>query len=178
MEVRIENIPIDELSPHPDNLRIYGENPYVWNLVTSIKEHGLLRPIVIDQDKRIIDGVRRWTASMNLELETVPCETREFEDKDSAISAILNYNIYRHKTPRQIFNESREVKRIETERARKRQEATRFGSEKGDAEVGGAEGNVRDIVASFFKMGRSKFKELETVFESEDVYSGDSGESG
>jgi len=170
LEVRIENIPIDELSPHPDNLRIYGENPYVLDLVTSIKEHGLLRPIIIDQDKRIIDGVRRWTASKNLELETVPCEIKEFEDKDSAISAILNYNIYRHKTPRQVFNESREVKRIETEKARKRQEATRFGSEKGNAEVGGTEGNVRDIVASFFKMGRSKFKELETVFESEDVY--------
>ncbi len=88
MEVRIENIPTGELTPHPDNVRIYGENPYVWDLVTSIKEHGLLRPIVIDQDKRIINGVRRWTASKNLELETVPCEIKEFRDKDSAISAI------------------------------------------------------------------------------------------
>ena len=77
MEVRVENIPIDELSPHPNNLRIYGENPYVGDLVTSIKEHGLLRPIIIDQDKLIIDGVRRWTASKTLGLETVPCEVKE-----------------------------------------------------------------------------------------------------
>ena len=83
MEVRIENIPIDELSPHPDNLRIYGENPNVWDLVTSIREQGLLRPIIIDQDKRIIDGVRRWMASKKLKMETVPCEIRELGNGDS-----------------------------------------------------------------------------------------------
>ena len=119
MEVRVENIPIDDLSPHPDNLRIYGEDPYVGDLVTSIKEHGLLRPIIIDQDKRIIDGVRRWTASKNLKMKTVPCEIKEF-DEESAISAILTYNRYRQKTPRQIFNESQELKKIETEKAQKR----------------------------------------------------------
>lgn len=82
MEVRIENIPIDELSPHPDNLRIYGENPYVGDLVTSIRDQGLLRPIIIDQDKRIIDGVRRWTAIKTLGFKTVPCEIRELGNED------------------------------------------------------------------------------------------------
>ena len=47
MKVRIEKIPTVELSPHPDNLRIYGENPYVGDLIKSIEEHGLLRPIII-----------------------------------------------------------------------------------------------------------------------------------
>ena len=157
MEVRVENTPIDELFPHPDNLRIYGENPYVGDLVTSIKEHGLLRPIIIDQDKRIIDGVRRWTASKTLGLETVPCEIKELGDEESAISAILTYNRYRQKTPRQVFNESRELKRIETEKAQKRM--------KGGVPIS-AQGHekVRDIVSSYFDMGHTKFGELESVY--------------
>ena len=53
-------------------------------------------------------------------METVPCEIRELGNEDSAISAILTYNRYRQKTPRQIFNESRELKRMETEKAQKR----------------------------------------------------------
>ncbi len=122
MEVRIENIPTGELTPHPDNVRIYGEDPYIGDLLKSINEWGLLNPIVIDQDKRIIDGVRRWTATKTLKLETVPCKIRELKNEDSDISAILNYNRYRQKTPRQIFNESRELKRIETEKISKSEE--------------------------------------------------------
>lgn len=163
MEVRIENIPTGELNPHPDNLRIYGDDPYVGDLIKSIKEHGILRSIIIDQDKRIIDGVRRWQASKILELETVPCETREFENEDSAISAILTYNRYRQKTPRQIFNESREFKRIETEKAQKRKRGEVPISAQGKAKV-------RDIVSSYFDMGHTKFEELETVFEAENIY--------
>ena len=143
MEVRIENIPTGELAPHPDNLRIYGDDPYVGDLIASIKEHGILRPIIIDQDKRIIDGVRRWTASKTLGLETVPCEVKELGDEDSAISAILTYNRYRQKTPRQIFNESRELKRLETEKAKKRMK------KKSGVPISaqGVKGQVRDVVA-------------------------------
>jgi len=89
---KIENIPTGELAPHPANLQIYGENQYVGDLVTSIREWGILHPIIIDQDKRIIDGVRRWMAAKALKLETVPCEIKEFENEDSSISAILTYN--------------------------------------------------------------------------------------
>ena len=147
MEVKIESISTGELVPHPANIRIYGKDQYIGDLLKSIEDCGILSPIIIDQDRRIIDGVRRWTASKVLELETVPCEIREFVNEDSAVSAILAYNRYRQKTPKQVFNESRELKRIETERARQRQEATRFGSANGYAEFGGTEGEVREIVS-------------------------------
>ncbi len=165
MEVRIENIPIGELTPHPDNLRIYGDNLYVGDLVTSIKEHGLLRPLIIDQDKLIIDGVRRWTALKILKMKNVPCEIRELGDEKSVISAILAYNRYRQKTPRQIFNESRELKRMETEKAKKRMK-----KKKGTPISAQVKAEVRDIVSSHFDMGHTKFGELESVFEAEDVY--------
>jgi len=164
VEVKIESIPTGELVPHPDNVRIYGKDPYIGDLLKSIKDWGLLNPIVIDQDKRIIDGVRRWNAVKALKLETVPCQIREFENEESAISAILNYNRYRQKTPRQIFNESREIKRIETEKAqRRKREGKPISAE-------GLKGQVRDFVSTFFKMGHTKFEELEAVFEAEDVY--------
>jgi len=163
LEVKIENIPIDELSPHPDNLRIYGKHPNVWDLVTSIREQGLLRPIIIDQDKRIIDGVRRWMASKKLKMKTVPCEIRELGNGDSAISAILAYNRYRQKNPRQIYNESRELKRIETQKAQKRMKEGVPISAQGLKKV-------RDIVSRHFDMGHTKFGELESIFKEENNY--------
>jgi len=164
VENNVESIPADELVPHPDNVRIYGEDPYVGDLLKSIRDWGILHPIVVDQDRRIIDGVRRWTAANALKLETVPCETREFENEDSAISAILNYNRYRQKTPRQIFNESRELKRIEAEKAQKRKRKGK------PISAEGLKGQVRDIVASFFDMGHTKFEELEAIFEANDAH--------
>ena len=163
MVVQIESISTGELTPHPANLQIYGENQYVGDLVTSIREWGILHPIIIDQDKQIIDGVRRWQAAKTLELETVPCEFKEFENEDLAISAILTYNRYRQKTPRQVFNESRELKRIETEKAQIRMK---------EGVPISAQGlnKVIDIVSRFFEMGHTKFGELETVFEAENVY--------
>jgi len=164
MEGKIESILTGELVPHPANIRIYGKDPYVGDLLKSIKDWGILHQIIIDQDRRIIDGVRRWTASKILELETVPCEIREFENEDLAVSAILTYNRYRQKTPRQIFNESRELKRIETEKAQRRM---RGGT---PILVEALKADVRDIVSTFFEMGHTKFGELESVFEAEDVY--------
>ena len=79
MAVQIESIPTGELTPHPANLQIYGENQYVGDLVTSIREWGILHPIIIDPDKRIIDGVRRWQASKILRLELVSCDIIELK---------------------------------------------------------------------------------------------------
>jgi ParB family chromosome partitioning protein len=164
LAIQFESIPTGELTPHPANLQIYGENQYVGDLVTSIREWGILHPIIIDQDKQIIDGVRRWQAAKTLELETVPCKFKEFENEDLAISAILTYNRYRQKTPRQVFNESRELKRIETEKAQIRmREGVPISAE-------GLKADVRDTVSRFFEMGHTKFGELEAVFEAENVY--------
>lgn len=81
----------------------------------------------------------------------------------TAISAILTYNRYRQKTPRQIFNESRELKRMEPEKAQKRMKEGVPISAQGLKKV-------RDIVSSYFDMGHTKFGELESVFESENLY--------
>ena len=104
MEVKVETIPTDELVPHSDNIRIYGEDTYIGDLLMSIRDCGILHLIIVDKDRRIIDGVRRWMATKALKLETIPCEISEFESEDSVISAILNYNKHGQKTPKQIFN--------------------------------------------------------------------------
>ena len=120
VEVKIESVPTGALVPHPANVQIYGEDPYYGDLLDSKKEGSILRPITIDPNRMVIDGTRRLATAKVLGLETVPCEIREFEDEDQAVSAILTYNRYRQKTPWQIFNESRELKRIETEKAQRR----------------------------------------------------------
>ena len=54
MEGKIESIPIVELIPHPANIRIYGKDPYVGDLVKSIEDCGILRPIIIDKDNSAV----------------------------------------------------------------------------------------------------------------------------
>jgi hypothetical protein len=50
-----------------------GENDFiVQQLLPSIREHGILEPILIDKNNRVRDGNQRVRAAKILQLETVP----------------------------------------------------------------------------------------------------------
>ena len=56
------------------------------SLVTSIREHGLLQPILIRplaQDFEIVAGHRRFQACRSLRYRFIPCKIREMSDKDA-----------------------------------------------------------------------------------------------
>jgi ParB-like chromosome segregation protein Spo0J len=52
--------PPDQLRPHPLNAAIYGDEPLDAAFRESIREEGIITPLVIDQDDTIISGHRRW----------------------------------------------------------------------------------------------------------------------
>jgi ParB-like chromosome segregation protein Spo0J len=96
------------------------------NLGESIEKVGILQPIVIDRDKRILAGHRRWEAC------TAIAQGRP--DKDFRIPAtifggsdfqaeqlVIESNRQRVKTPEQKAREFRELKRIEAALAKERQ---------------------------------------------------------
>lgn len=56
------------------------------NLKQSIREHGLLQPIVIrplDNGFEVVAGHRRFMACKSLRWRFIPCKIREFSDKES-----------------------------------------------------------------------------------------------
>ena len=88
---------IDEISPNRLQPRSYFNDKKLEELVTSIKEYGVLQPVVVqkaDSGYELIVGERRWRASKKLGLKKIPAVIREVTDAQSLEIAIIE-NIQR-----------------------------------------------------------------------------------
>jgi len=88
---------IDEISPNHLQPRNYFDDKKLNDLMTSIKEHGVLQPVVVqkvDSGFELIVGERRWRASKKLGLKKIPAIIREVNDEQSLEIAIIE-NIHR-----------------------------------------------------------------------------------
>ncbi len=89
--VGVQTLPIEQLEPNPDQPRRYFDPTKLEELTTSIKNHGLLQPIVVTphgkpgdgaQSYLIIAGERRWRASQKAGLHDVPVVIRAIAEDD------------------------------------------------------------------------------------------------
>ncbi|MFC8502955.1 ParB/RepB/Spo0J family partition protein [Pedococcus sp. NPDC057267] len=100
-------IPLDEIRPNPRQPRSVFDEDDMAELVHSIREIGVLQPVVVrpisaDRDGDVPDGVRyelimgerRWRASREAGKETVPAIVKETEDDDLLRDALLE-NLHR-----------------------------------------------------------------------------------
>jgi phage N-6-adenine-methyltransferase len=110
-----------ELKPHPLNTDIYGEESPDQDLVSSIRNKGILEPLVIRADGTILSGHRRWMATKELALSKVPCRVIYFSDPLDEEEALIEFNRQREKTFTQKMRESDYLMKIERERAKERQ---------------------------------------------------------
>ena len=88
---------VDEISPNRLQPRNYFDDTKLEELVTSIEEHGVLQPVVVqkaDSGYELIAGERRWRASKKLGLKKIPAVIREVSDAQSLEIAIIE-NIHR-----------------------------------------------------------------------------------
>ncbi len=89
---------VDEISPNRLQPRSYFDDKKLEELVTSIEEHGVLQPVVVQKSGsgyELIVGERRWRASKKLGLKKIPAVIREVSDAQSLEIAIIE-NIHRH----------------------------------------------------------------------------------
>lgn len=93
---------LSELKEHPDNNQIYSPTD-LEELKNSLLIHGQLEPIVINKDKVIISGHRRFNALKELGIEE--CDAR-IEEYESDVVALIQFNKQRQKTHSDILNES------------------------------------------------------------------------
>ena len=86
------------IEPNPKQPRTYFDEEALAVLSHSVKEFGLLQPIVVREmgegRYQLIMGERRWRASQRAELETIPAIVRQTEDEDLLRDALLE-NIHR-----------------------------------------------------------------------------------
>lgn len=94
-----QEIPVSQIVPNPHQPRQVFDEEALAELVHSIKEFGLMQPIVVrraadDSDFEIIMGERRWRAASKAGLETIPAIVRETDDGAMLRDALLE-NIHR-----------------------------------------------------------------------------------
>ncbi|MFE3257701.1 ParB/RepB/Spo0J family partition protein [Nocardia sp. NPDC059091] len=94
-------IPPEQIEPNPKQPRTVFEEEALAELVHSIKEFGLMQPIVVRQVEsvpvpryQLIMGERRWRASQEAGLPAIPAIVRETAD-DSMLRDALLENIHR-----------------------------------------------------------------------------------
>lgn len=90
----LKNLKITEVEPNRDQPRKRFDQESLEELANSIKEYGLIQPIVVtkkDGYYSIIAGERRWRASKIAGLEEIPAIIREDNERiNSEISLIEN----------------------------------------------------------------------------------------
>lgn len=91
-------IPLGAITPNPRQPREVFDEDALAELVTSIKEVGLLQPVVLRKagpDRyELIMGERRWRACREAGLERIPAIVRATEDEKLLLDALLE-NLHR-----------------------------------------------------------------------------------
>ncbi|MEU2247622.1 ParB/RepB/Spo0J family partition protein [Streptomyces sp. NPDC019224] len=91
-------LPLDSITPNPRQPREVFDEDALAELVTSIKEVGLLQPVVVRKtgaDRfELIMGERRWRACREAGLERIPAIVRATDDEKLLLDALLE-NLHR-----------------------------------------------------------------------------------
>lgn len=93
-------IPINLIVPNPHQPRTTIDSEELAGLVESIREHGVIQPVILTQDEAsgkyiLIAGERRWLAARQAGLISIPAIVREVEDDRERLELALIENIQR-----------------------------------------------------------------------------------
>lgn len=87
-------VPIELVSPNPNNpRRVFAESDLA-DLAQSIREHGIVQPVVLRPSREsgrfeIIAGERRWRAAQRAGLADIPAIVRDVDDRMALELAII-----------------------------------------------------------------------------------------
>ena len=91
-------IPVGDLSPNPNQPRVYFDEESLSDLSASIREIGVLQPLLVrqlpDGSYQLIAGERRWRAAQKAGLTTVPAVVKTTDDMASVEQALVE-NLHR-----------------------------------------------------------------------------------
>jgi len=91
-EDKVVEIPLKDLRPNPYQPRKTFHEDSISELAQSIKEHGVIQPIIVRSVLRgfeIIAGERRFRASQQCGLEKIPAVIRNFSDQQVMEIALI-----------------------------------------------------------------------------------------
>jgi ParB/RepB/Spo0J family partition protein len=96
--VGVRIVHVDRIEPNPEQPRLVFEPEALAELASSIREHGVLQPILVrplgPNTYQIVAGERRWRASRLAGLETIPALIEDIDD-DTALEIAIIENLQR-----------------------------------------------------------------------------------
>lgn len=113
-------VPAATLKAHAENEKLYGAGGSVADLEKSIGKYGILDPLLITKDGRVISGHRRVRVATKLGIVKVPVRVFGSDDELEIKTALLEHNRQRIKSNSQIAAEAKMMQAIEKELATRR----------------------------------------------------------
>jgi ParB/RepB/Spo0J family partition protein len=96
--VGVRIVPVDRIDSNPQQPRLAFNQETLDELAASIREHGVLQPILVRPTGvnryQLVAGERRWRASKQAGLETIPALIEEIDD-DTALEISIIENLQR-----------------------------------------------------------------------------------
>ena len=98
-EARIWNIALYKITPKSTQPRKIFEKDKLRQLALSIKQQGILQPIIVrrtsDSKFEVLAGERRWRASQMAGLKTIPAIVKDVDEEAHSLELALIENIQR-----------------------------------------------------------------------------------
>jgi ParB family transcriptional regulator, chromosome partitioning protein len=90
---QLAQLPVDAIHANPRQPRRRFEPEATTGLASSIKQEGLLQPVVVRPRQaggyELIAGERRWRAAREAGIEVLPALVREADDRDTLLLALV-----------------------------------------------------------------------------------------
>ena len=93
-----------DLKPHSDNAKIYNDHADI-DLIESVRVKGVINPLLITWDNRIINGHRRWEAAQKAGVDRLAVVIFPSHDELDILDALIESNRQRVKTKEQLGRE-------------------------------------------------------------------------
>ena len=92
-DTQLAPLPVDAIHPNPLQPRRRFEPEATTGLATSIKQQGLLQPVVVRPRAaggyELIAGERRWRAAREAGIDVLPALVRDADDRDTLLLALV-----------------------------------------------------------------------------------------
>lgn len=89
---QVKEIDVNKIRPNPYQPRKHFNEEQLTELMNSIKEHGVIQPIIVRESLNgyeIVAGERRWRATKALKLEHIPVVIKKFTDEQVMEVALI-----------------------------------------------------------------------------------------
>jgi protein gp37/ParB-like chromosome segregation protein Spo0J len=120
MQHTITKLNVETLKSHELNETIYGEEPVDTSLMAAMQQDGLLEPLLVTEDFRILSGHRRWKVAKELGWSQIDAKVMPLADEAHELSILLSANVQRKKTNWQLCQEAKYLKKAADQRAASR----------------------------------------------------------